>query len=123
MNPSSSSSSSRLPTRIRLSDETTLVSEVTKVSATPTQVSLVTKADQVKDESQMKQEDISVEDEPLEKDLSDGEMALLVAKPKMTARQQARAETGRNRRRGGQNQDYYAKWAWVKKPLRKHQCN
>lgn len=79
----------------------------------------VTKADQVQDENQ----DDEVKDEPVEKNPSEEEMALLTAKPKMTARQKTPEDSGRNRRRGGVNKDYYAKWAWVEKPFRKHQSN
>lgn len=68
----------------------------------------------------MKQED-AVEDEPVEKNLSEEELALLVAQPKRAARQKTRDETGRNRRRGGVNAGYYGKWAWVEKKFRKHQ--
>ena len=52
----------------------------------------VTKADQVQDENQ----DDEVKDEPVEKNPSEEEMALLTAKPKMTARQKTPEDSGRN---------------------------
>ena len=105
MNPSSSSSSPRLPTRIPLWDDATTV------------VSEVTVPEQLDEEGGG---DLGDDKEPLDS-LDDSDVAMLSACPKKTAQQKTRDRTGRNRNRGGTNKAYYAKWAWVEKPFRKHQ--
>lgn len=43
--------------------------------------------------------------------ISDAEMALLMADEKKSARKRTYEERGRRRKRGGQNLEYYTKWA------------
>ena len=45
----------------------------------------------------------------------------LSAVPKKTARQKVWEATGRKRKRGGQNVDYYNRWAYAPPEKRKHQ--
>lgn len=99
----SSSSSSRPTVEMPLWDAATVVSEVTQ----PGEEGGDDDGNTPLDDSDMR--------------LDDSDMALLSACPKKTARQKVREQTGRNRRRAGVNQGYYAKWAWVEKPYRKHQ--
>ena len=56
-----------------------------------------------------------------DENLTASDEALLMATPKKTARQKTREQTGRNRRRGGVNLHYYAKWAHAPPDQRKHQ--
>lgn len=44
-------------------------------------------------------------------DISEAEMALLMADEKKSARKRTYEERGRRRKRGGQNLEYYTKWA------------
>ena len=116
MNEPSSSSSSRPTVEIPLWDAATVASEVTAHAATV--VSEVTAACE---EDGGEDGNTPLDDSDMQ--LDDSDVALLSACPKKTARQKAREQTGRNRRRAGVNQAYYNRWAWVKKPDRKHQSH
>ena len=61
--------------------------------------------------------------------LTDADMALLVATEKKSARKKTWENTGRKRRRGGQEKEYYQKWAgkepsygWKKKAASRPRC-
>ena len=118
MNEPSSSSSSRPTVEIPLWDAATVASEVTIPEHAATVVSEVTVPGE---EDGGEDGNTPLDDSDMQ--LDDSDMALLSACPKKTARQKAREETGRNRRRAGVNQAYYSRWAWVHKPDRKHQSH
>ena len=116
MNEPSSSSSSRPTVEIPLWDAATVASEVTAHAAT-----VVSEVTVPGEEDGGEDGNTPMDDSDMQ--LDDSDMALLSACPKKTARQKAREQTGRNRRRAGVNQAYYSRWAWVKKPHRKHQSH